>query len=215
MKDTSSSDVLAKLQQIQDQLSEEYDLSLVLIDCNDNEITLPSKLPAECCKAENEGMQCSGFRRQLIKEANHSADASIHCCPYGLYVNIHLTGLAPRSNPIYLVSGRTKKIQELKKRLNLLLALYSLPLHWPEKISNINQSKRTEAQSKLTRQEIKILSFIAAGLSNKDMAYKLCISESTVKTHVAHILDKLSLENRTEAGIYALKNGLITRHDDE
>lgn len=211
MHESYSSDLLAKLQLIQDLLSEEYDISLVLVDSKGIEVTLPSKLPLECFEAENKVKRCDAYLRSLIHEASTSSDALVHCCPKGLYVNVFLTSLAPQSNPLYLVCGRTKNPTSLTKRLDILFALYSLPLYWPEKISQITQTKRTNNKSSLTQQEIKILSYIVAGLSNKDMAYKLCISESTVKTHVTHILGKLSLKNRTEAGIFAVQNGLISR----
>jgi DNA-binding NarL/FixJ family response regulator len=59
----------------------------------------------------------------------------------------------------------------------------------------------------LTAREQEILDLIADGLSNRDIAGKLFISEKTVKTHVSNILSKLHLEDRTQAAIYALKHG--------
>ena len=42
------------------------------------------------------------------------------------------------------------------------------------------------------------------------IASQLCLSENTVRTYVAHILEKLGLENRVQAAAYALRNGLVT-----
>ena len=53
----------------------------------------------------------------------------------------------------------------------------------------------------------KSCSLIADGMNNRDIAAKLVISEKTVKTHVSNILNKLNLDDRTQAAIYALRHG--------
>lgn len=60
----------------------------------------------------------------------------------------------------------------------------------------------------LTERELDVLRLIAVGLSNRQIADNLVISEKTVKTHVSSILDKLRVEDRTQAAIYALHHGL-------
>ncbi len=60
----------------------------------------------------------------------------------------------------------------------------------------------------LTDREREVLEYIAQGLSNREIAEKMVISEKTVKTHVSNVLDKLELEDRTRAAIWALKHGL-------
>ncbi len=70
-------------------------------------------------------------------------------------------------------------------------------------------SLSTELQV-LTEREREVLDFIARGLSNREIAAEMVISEKTVKTHVSNILDKLGLEDRTRAAIWALKHGLGT-----
>ena len=60
----------------------------------------------------------------------------------------------------------------------------------------------------LTEREFEVLSLIAAGLNNRQIADKLVISEKTVKTHVSSILGKLHVEDRTQAAVYALRHGL-------
>jgi NarL family two-component system response regulator LiaR len=67
---------------------------------------------------------------------------------------------------------------------------------------------RHPAPDELTERELEVLRLIAAGLSNRDIAEKMVISEKTVKTHVSSILGKLHLEDRTQAAIYALRHGL-------
>lgn len=62
--------------------------------------------------------------------------------------------------------------------------------------------------NELTERECEVLGWIANGMSNREIAEKMIISEKTVKTHVSNILRKLHLEDRTQAAIYALKHGL-------
>ncbi len=60
----------------------------------------------------------------------------------------------------------------------------------------------------MTERELEVLRWIASGLNNREIAEKLVISEKTVKTHVSNLLGKLSLGDRTQAAIWALKHGL-------
>ena len=60
----------------------------------------------------------------------------------------------------------------------------------------------------LTDREIEVLRLIAGGLNNREIAERLVISEKTVKTHVSNLLSKLAVSDRTQAAIYALKEGL-------
>jgi two-component system, NarL family, response regulator LiaR len=61
----------------------------------------------------------------------------------------------------------------------------------------------------ITRRELEILEHIAAGLSNKEIAEKLFVSENTVKTHSARVLDKLNAKRRTQAVQFAKEAGLL------
>ena len=60
----------------------------------------------------------------------------------------------------------------------------------------------------LTERELEVLRLIARGMSNKLIARELVVSEKTVKTHVSNILAKLHLTDRTQAALYAVREGL-------
>ncbi len=81
-------------------------------------------------------------------------------------------------------------------------------------IREINQpSDLPPTEEPLTERELEVLKLVARGLSNQEIADQLVISERTVATHVSNILDKLHLANRTQAALYALKEGLTSLDD--
>jgi len=70
-------------------------------------------------------------------------------------------------------------------------------------------SATPSAARNLTKREREILALVAEGLSNREIADKLVLSPETVKSHVAAILEKLNVSDRTQAAIYAVRNGLV------
>jgi NarL family two-component system response regulator LiaR len=75
-------------------------------------------------------------------------------------------------------------------------------------------TKQNDIES-LTDREIEVLKLVAQGHSNREISDRLSISEATVRTHVSNILSKLSLYSRTQAALYALREGLASLHDTE
>jgi NarL family two-component system response regulator LiaR len=65
----------------------------------------------------------------------------------------------------------------------------------------------------LTEREVDVLRLVAQGRSNRDIAEELVITEMTVRTHVSNILGKLHLASRTQAALYALREGLASLDD--
>ena len=67
----------------------------------------------------------------------------------------------------------------------------------------------------LSKREMEVLSCVVRGMSNKEIAILLGISQQTVKNHVTAILRKFGVEDRTQAVVYALKRGWVQLHDDQ
>ncbi|HET9659464.1 MAG TPA: response regulator transcription factor [Thermomicrobiales bacterium] len=65
----------------------------------------------------------------------------------------------------------------------------------------------------LTTRELDVLREVARGYSNQEIAGRLSLSEATVRTHISHILSKLQLASRTQATLYALREGLVSLDD--
>lgn len=70
-------------------------------------------------------------------------------------------------------------------------------------------AKPASPETALTEREHDVLQHIARGMSNREIAEALVVSEKTVKTHVSNILQKLHLADRTQAALYAVREGLV------
>ncbi|MDI3341476.1 MAG: response regulator transcription factor [Sphaerobacter sp.] len=77
----------------------------------------------------------------------------------------------------------------------------------------IAEFREEETVAGLTEREIQLLRLVASGLSNKEIAAELSLAESTVKNRLSLLFEKLGVKDRTQAAIYALSHGLITRKD--
>lgn len=69
---------------------------------------------------------------------------------------------------------------------------------------------RTErALDELTSRELEVLKLVARGITNREIAVRLQVSEGTVKNHVSNILSRLGLKDRTQAAVHAVEHGLL------
>lgn len=75
-------------------------------------------------------------------------------------------------------------------------------------MQEIASSQRRAAPGQLTERELDVLRHIAKGMSNREIARALVVTEKTVKTHVSNILAKLHLADRTQAALYAVRQGI-------
>ena len=79
----------------------------------------------------------------------------------------------------------------------------------PGVAARLMQRVRNPEEEGLSTREIEVLELVAHGTSNKEIAKQLWVSETTVKSHMLHIFDKLSVTDRTAAVTEALKRGII------
>jgi DNA-binding NarL/FixJ family response regulator len=75
-------------------------------------------------------------------------------------------------------------------------------------VSSLREPPKKEAGAELTSREVEVLRLLGAGKANKDIARELDISERTARTHVSNILRKLALSSRTQAALWAVREGL-------
>jgi len=75
-------------------------------------------------------------------------------------------------------------------------------------MQQVTSPRKPDAGAQLTDREREVLRLLADGRSNKEIARSLVVSERTVKGHVSNILGKLGLQDRTQAALFAVRNGL-------
>jgi NarL family two-component system response regulator LiaR len=147
-------------------------------------------------------LECSPMSRIIVLTSFGEEDKVLPAIRAGAYAyllkDIPPEGLVHAIREVYL--GQVQLHPEVAKKLMSALAAQEIP----------GNQKASEAEGDLTDRERDVLSLIADGLSNREIAERIFISEKTVKTHVSSILSKLHLADRTQAAIYALKHGLAT-----
>lgn len=82
-------------------------------------------------------------------------------------------------------------------------------------MSSLRGISRDDVSSALTPRELEVLALVGTGKANKEIAAELSISERTARTHVSNILRKLGLASRTQAALWAVREGLVEVDDGE
>jgi DNA-binding NarL/FixJ family response regulator len=81
-------------------------------------------------------------------------------------------------------------------------------------MSSLRAAPREDVTKELTSRELDVLRLVGAGQANKEIAAELGISERTARTHVSNILGKLGLNSRTQAALWAAREGLVEADAD-
>jgi DNA-binding NarL/FixJ family response regulator len=139
------------------------------------------------------------------------------------YPSLSILVYTQQDNPTYLARASASKLFDyVLKNMDtacLLRAIASVPTKTPTAESLLTMSTKFLGMSMhpsnpntdhLTKRELQILTHLALGLSNKEISHTLGISLETVKEHVQNVLRKLKASDRTEAAVWALKNGVPT-----
>jgi DNA-binding NarL/FixJ family response regulator len=111
-------------------------------------------------------------------------------------------------------SGYLLKDAEAEEVAQAIRAAYHGEVHLDPAVSRLlaqrlRARKDAEPVEPLTAREKEVLSQLAKGASNKEIAYELGITERTARTHVSNILGKLALASRTQAALYAVEHKLV------
>ena len=112
-------------------------------------------------------------------------------------IEMGATGYLLKDTPREELFGAIRMVAEGKSPLD------------PGVATRLMQRMRGSDEEGLSTREIEVLELVARGTSNKEIAKQLWVSETTVKSHMLHIFDKLSVTDRTAAVTAALKRGII------
>jgi DNA-binding NarL/FixJ family response regulator len=81
-------------------------------------------------------------------------------------------------------------------------------------MSSLRAGRRDDVAAELTARELEVVTLVGAGKANKEIAIELDISERTARTHVSNVLRKLRVGSRTQAALWAVREGLVDVGDD-
>ena len=84
-----------------------------------------------------------------------------------------------------------------------------------DRLKDLTAKEEAHEVAMLSDREKEVLALVAGGLTNKEIAAKLIISENTARNRVSRILDKLGLSRRSEAATFAAQHGLLSNDEDE
>lgn len=80
-------------------------------------------------------------------------------------------------------------------------------------MSVADESQRYTASERLSEREVEVVGLVVAGLTNAEIAERLCLSPRTSQAHVARAMRKLRARSRTQLAVFALRSGLVPLHD--
>ena len=159
------------------------EIDFSLIDVNKNNISIVERLS----KVKNK----SKSPKIMILDTRKDVEIFLKSVDYG--VDGYILNIDDKDEFIYIV----KKVINGKKFYDSELLQYSI------------SKEKTNSETDLTNREKCVLNYVCKGLSNKDIANELKITDYTIKKHISSILNKLHLRNRQEIIIYARDNHII------
>ncbi|HHY94714.1 MAG TPA: hypothetical protein GX513_06850 [Firmicutes bacterium] len=219
---------LAQLQRLQDLLSQAHGVSLVVVDGQGHEVTVPSGLPADCTVNLDRGTSsCLRLISGALNRARQTRQTAVVSCQFGRTFFVTPLGVGRdecrETCCLFVLGGRIHQVEPaLIALIDQLFRLLCPPIASAQIAAGLPTAEQAPAEQPsleagraagghpaLADRECEVLALIGAGLSNRDIAARLFITQTTVKTHVTHLLQKLGLANRTEAALFALREGII------
>lgn len=222
-----------KIQSFQDSFAEWANISLCLLSIDGNNLTVWSNFSLLCDHmTKNYQDRCIDEHQKIINNVLKSKKTCIFTCYMGLtyfacpiFYNNDIVAVY-FGGSVYLEENKNlynynassniptinlKKLNDIMKMLENILHLCNMnqnTLKTSEPRNAKSDMELSFLQKKLSVRELEITKLIINGLTNKEIAMKLYISEKTVKTHVNHILKKLKLKNRVQIMIFCKQNNV-------
>ena len=159
------------------------EIDFSLIDINKNNINIVERLSKIRRKFKSSKI--------MILDSKKDIELFIKSVDYG--IDGYILNIDDKDEFIYII----KKVINGKKFYDSELLQYSI------------SKEKTNSETDLTNREKCVLNYVCKGLSNKDIANELKITDYTIKKHISSILNKLHLRNRQEIIIYARDNHII------
>ena len=178
-----------------------------------------------------DGEECISFLKKakelpevLLLDINMPKKNGIEVLEYikNRSINIKVLMLTVHNEIEYLVKAidigangyllKDSESSELKKAISYVMSgeNYIQPSLIPALNARlIKRDNDKEKIESLTRREVEVLILVANGMFNKEIATTLNISERTVKNHISNIFKKIDVADRTQAAVFAIRNGLI------
>ncbi len=127
------------------------------------------------------------------------------------YMRLNTLGFILRDGPTSRLLNAVRLIASgtFVCETELIKGILTRLMHWA------SYTDTTQADHQLTDREVEVLTMIAQGASNKEIAQETFLSEGTVKAHVSHVMVKLRLERRTDLVRYALSKGLVPLNEEQ
>jgi len=135
-------------------------------------------------------------REQVLHAMRAGASAY---CPKEIEIGLLLDTIRLVAQGYYVIDGKPYSARAIHDWIEMQV----------EALTGSHMSDSGEHYAPLSPREMEILRHVTHGLSNKEIAAELSISHQTVKNHMTSILDKLNVEDRTQAAVYALQRGWV------
>jgi ArsR family metal-binding transcriptional regulator/DNA-binding CsgD family transcriptional regulator len=162
-------------------------------NCKECGYTTCMAFAAALSKSKTTSDKCPGFREPMSEIATYPVFDKEGNLEATISIEIDTT-----KREIHLEKQK-KHIEKLEKKLGDL-----------EKIQNeLHKDNTTEIQTDLTDREIQVLRFVAEGATNIEISDILSISPHTVKSHIIHIFNKLGVNDRTQAAVWATRHKIV------